>query len=439
MSFNIEVMKRRLLIKYPFFGSVLANTNFIETDSEKTAATDGKNIYYNLNFVNSLKEKEQTFLFAHEVCHIAFDHIYRSEGKNQRLWNIATDGVINSILSQNEGLPLIEGVVNIKDANKYDSEELYEKLLKENQQSQSEQQNNSGVGSSQKQNGSGSGKDSQEEEKQQNVGHDNHSIWSEAVKKKNEEDKNKKSENDDEIQKEAKKMSKIGEKKIFEENKIMRDNQLDELRKSLAEQSTTCGSRTNQIKINVGQIGASKALIDWRRYLREAVKYDEDWSFQSPIIEDGIIKPERIDLEKSETEILLDTSGSINDILLRNFLRECKNILKTSNVRVGCFDEKFYGFTNIKTMSDIENLQLEGRGGTDFNVAVNSFSKNATNKIIFTDGCATMPQKKADVIWIVFGGKKINPLGGKVININEDDLYKLERYEENNTFGGKRR
>lgn len=75
---NVESIKRRLLIKYPFFGSVVANSNFI---AEPAVGTDGKNIYYNLNFIESITDDQQTFIFAHVICHIAFDHIFRSEGK----------------------------------------------------------------------------------------------------------------------------------------------------------------------------------------------------------------------------------------------------------------------------------------------------------------------------------------------------------------------
>ena len=65
-------------------------------------------------------------------------------------------------------------------------------------------------------------------------------------------------------------------------------------------------------------------------------------------------------------------------------------------------------------------------GGTDFNVAVNAFSSRATNKIIFTDGHSRIHEKEArGVIWIVFGNEKINPKGGKVINIQKEQLKRL--------------
>ena len=112
---NIESIKRRLLVKYPFFGSVVANSNFIAEPAVETAGTDGKTIYYNPNFIESITEDQQTFIFAHVICHIAFDHIFRSEGKDKDLWNIATDSVVNAFLKQ-DGLPIVEGGIDIPEA-----------------------------------------------------------------------------------------------------------------------------------------------------------------------------------------------------------------------------------------------------------------------------------------------------------------------------------
>ena len=102
---------------------------------------------------------------------------------------------------------------------------------------------------------------------------------------------------------------------------------------------------------NITDIGTSEPLIDWRRLLKEAVKYDIDWSYQNAGIENGVVTAYLEEIPRPETEIVLDTSGSIDETLLRNFLRECKNILQTSKVKVGCFDTQFYGFTEIKDVS----------------------------------------------------------------------------------------
>lgn len=512
---NIESIKRRLLVKYPFFGSVVANSNFIAEPAVGTAGTDGKTIYYNPNFIESITDEEQTFIFAHEICHIAFDHIFRSEGKDKDLWNIATDSVINAYLKQ-DGLPIVEGGVDIPEAINYDAEEMYKKLLEEKkqqqqpngqgngknqkgsqqqsggngqngnneQQSQFQQQSSSSSESSQEQNkqsqeqSGGTPEDSKKKEKQQDVGHDTHSMWDKAVEKRHQEeqsqsntgqsndkgedkqslldklrkmfdkkkeqqsqlqqlDENQNKEQEKKKNEEIKKLTELGEKEAFKQNKIERKKQLEELRKALASRSHGHGNTTNSERRNITDIGMSEPLIDWRRLLKEAVKYDVDWSYQNAGIEDGVVTAYLEEIPRPETEIVLDTSGSIDETLLRNFLRECKNILQTSKVKVGCFDTKFYGFTEIKDVSDIDNLEFYGGGGTNFDAAINAFTRRVENKIIFTDGDADMPSTPIDAIWIVFGRIEINPPGGKVIHINNEQLDRLYSNEISSNSKGK--
>lgn len=408
---NIESIKKKLLFKYPFFGSVIANSSFIEKNEIDTAATDGENIYYNPEFINNLIEDEKVFVFAHEVCHIAFDHLKRSENKNKKIWNIATDSVINSLLKQ-DGLPLIKGCVDIEGAFNYNAEEMYDKLLKEN----NEQDSNSGKEKDSNQDEGNGSSDSSNE----NVGHDSHDMWGKVIEKENNEGetKNKKEEH-------AKKMAEAGEKKVFEKNKKERKRKIEELRKSLASKSHEPGNSSNGATRDVNDIGTSKVLINWRRILKETITYNIDWSYKNATIEDGVVVAHLEDIPHPVTEIVLDTSSSVDETLLKNFLKECKNILNVSKIKVGCFDTKFYGFNEVKNDKDIDNMKFKGGGGTDFNVAVNAFTKRVENKIIFTDGCSYMPNKAIDAIWVVFGSKKIKPKGGKVIYIKREELANL--------------
>ncbi len=498
MKYDIAALKRKMLVKYPFFGSVVASVGYKENTDIPTAGTDGETIYYNPEYLKSLSVEEQTFVFAHEVCHIAFNHILRSEGKDPELWNIATDGVINQFLKR-DGLKMAKGGVDIAEAINYDAEQLYEKLLQEKQQrqqqqqngqgngqnqqgnqqqnqqqnggggqsgdnqqqSQSQQQNSSGGGSlqeqdkqSQEQSGGGFGEDSQEEEKQQDVGHDTHSMWEQALKKHKEEQeksgkkeslldkllgKDKKEKEKTELEKKQEELEGMGEKDAFKKNFEDKTKQLEELKEAISKQASQAGTSTNRDVRTVNDIGTAKPIIDWRYVLREAIKYDVDWSYKNATLEDGVVVANLEEQPMPETEIVLDTSGSINEVLLKNFLRECKNILQHTKLKVGCFDTEFYGFHEIRTEEDIENMRFEGGGGTDFDVAVGAFSRRVENKIIFTDGEASMPDMPLDAIWIVFGGERINPKGGRVIHITPEQLDRLYSYEiESETKGRSR-
>lgn len=402
MKSDIEMLKRKMLVKYPFFGSIVTNIGYKESKDIIAAATDGKIIYYNPDFLNELNISEQIFIFAHEVCHIAFNHILRSENKDNDLWNIATDAVINQFLKR-DGLTMVQGGVDIKEAINYDVETLYEKLLQNKQSLESDKS-------------------------KQDVGHDSHELWEQAVKKYKEENVNEKKDKTG-LEKKQEELEKTGEKDAFKKNLEEKKKQLEGLKEEILKQSLQKGTLANGDVRSISDIGTSKPIIDWRYALREAIKYGVDWSYKNAIIEDGIIKANLEEQPIPETEIVLDTSDSINNKLLRGFLRECKNILKQSRLKVGCFDTKFYGFHEIKTLSDIDNMILKGGGGTNFEVAVNAFTRRVENKIIFTDGYASMPNTSIDVIWIVFGNKKINPKSGKVIYIDNDTLNKMCSYE----------
>ena len=485
MKYDIAALKRKMLVKYPFFGSVVASVGYKENKDIPTAGTDGETIYYNPEYLEGLSVEEQTFIFAHEVCHIAFNHILRSEGKNPELWNIATDGVINQFLKR-DGLKMAPGGVDMAEAINYDAEQLYEKLLQEKQQSgqgnsqqnqqgnqqqssdggqsgdnqqqsQSPQQGNSGSGSSQEQkkqsqeqSGGESGEDSKKEDKsKQDVGHDTHSMWEQAVKKHKEQqektdkkeslldkllgkDKDKKDKEKTELEKKQEELESMGEKDSFKKNLEDKKKQLEELKEAISKQASQAGTSTNRDIRTVNDIGTAKPLIDWRYVLREAIKYDVDWSYKNATLEDGVVNANLEEQPMPETEIVLDTSGSINEVLLKNFLRECKNILQHTKLKVGCFDTEFYGFHEIRTEEDIENMEFVGGGGTDFDIAVDAFSRRVENKIIFTDGEASMPDMPLDAIWIVFGGEKINPKGGKVIHIDNEQLERLYNYQMTN-------
>ena len=464
MKYDIAALKRKMLVKYSFFGSVVASVGYKENKDIPTAGTDGETIYYNPEYLESLSIEEQVFVFAHEVCHIAFNHILRSEGKAPELWNIATDAIINQFLKR-DGLKIVEGGVDMEEAIEYDAEQLYEKLLQEKQQRQQQQQNGQGNGQhqqgnqqqnqqqsgsgqsgnsqqqSQEQSGGGSDEDSQKEEKPQDVGHDTHSMWEQAVKKHKEQQGKSDIKNKEktELEKKQEELEGMGEKAAFKKNLEDKKKQLEELKEAIFKQASQAGTTTNGDVRIVSDIGTAKPIVDWRYVLREAIKYDVDWSYKNATLEDGVVVANLEEQPMPETEIVLDTSGSINEVLLKNFLRECKNILQHTKLKVGCFDIMFYGFHEIRTEEDIENMQFEGGGGTNFNVAVKAFSRRVENKIIFTDGEASMPNMSLDAIWMVFGRKKINPKGGRVIHITPEQLDRLYSYEiESETKGRSR-
>jgi predicted metal-dependent peptidase len=65
-----------------------------------TAATDGKVIKFNPEFIKQLTKPQAIFLLAHEVMHCIFKHPWRRGNRDPQLWNEACDFVINDALIQ---------------------------------------------------------------------------------------------------------------------------------------------------------------------------------------------------------------------------------------------------------------------------------------------------------------------------------------------------
>ena len=89
-----------MLIKHDFWGKMATRMRLINADEWcGTLATDGKNFYYNSQFVLGLGNIEKViFGFAHEVLHCIYDHIPRTGDRDKKLSNIAQDYVINADL-----------------------------------------------------------------------------------------------------------------------------------------------------------------------------------------------------------------------------------------------------------------------------------------------------------------------------------------------------
>lgn len=411
-----------MLRKYPTFGSTISSVKYVKTKDIPTAATNGKIIYYNEDFMSGLTDDQQTFILSHEVCHIALSHIERGEGKDKRLWNIATDAVINKHLER-DGLAMVDGVVNIDNALEYDAEELYEKLLKENEEKQ-------------KQNKDGNSEKGNED----NVGHDSHEMWGsgdelEGGDDNNEQDEQSNSNDTQEVNKGANDGQKsnkptVSEKEQFEKNAEERTSRAQRIMDELKGQSGSFGGSEKLFK--PGEVGvAKKAVTNWKRTLVRYLEIeDEVWGHRfSDSGNNYAARIEDIELEDmAETEIILDTSGSVSQELLKSFLRQVKLVLKTSKIKVGTFSNDFNGFVEIKNKDDIDNLQLHIGGGTNFDAASRAFSRGRNfNRICFTDGMdggdAKIRDKRNDIVWVSFENKHFRPDKGRVIYVPENEIY----------------
>lgn len=81
-----------------FYTAILFSLKQQITEEIPTAATDGKHLLINPAFFWDLSINERIGLLAHEVLHVALDHMHRRGSRDPMVWNMAADYVINSAL-----------------------------------------------------------------------------------------------------------------------------------------------------------------------------------------------------------------------------------------------------------------------------------------------------------------------------------------------------
>ncbi|RIH83256.1 DUF2201 family putative metallopeptidase [Calidithermus roseus] len=122
----------RIRSRSPFFATLALFARFRPSREVVTAATDGRDVYYNPAFMSRLPEREFEGVLLHEVLHAAHLHVTRRSLRNPQLWNIAADIVVNGIL-RDHGFELPQGALFDSALERYSVEEVYALLLKHSQ------------------------------------------------------------------------------------------------------------------------------------------------------------------------------------------------------------------------------------------------------------------------------------------------------------------
>lgn len=279
----------------------------------------------------------------------------------------------------------------------------------------------------------------------------NHDMWKEAVKKYElDQELNKKrlaekrardakqpetTENSD--KEKSQEMSKSDfEKKFEQKNKEKKEEIGRELLKNLKEHIGSKGVGKGQSdgeKYTLGDVGNSKKIFSWKTILKRYIDNDVEMYDYRRADEDNYYQARVEDIEqfdKPGVEVMLDTSYSVSDSLIREFLRQLKQLIKDTKLRVGCFSYFVYDFVEIKKVQDIDTFKIEGRSSTNFNGAAQAFTwKGADaqnlNRIIFTDGedDFTLTDKKyKNLIWIIYDNPDFKTDYGRVIHVNSEDI-----------------
>jgi predicted metal-dependent peptidase len=380
-----------LLLKAPFFGNMATRMRLINADDWcPTAATDGRNFFYNTEFVKKLSTKKLEFLFGHEICHCIFDHFGRVGSRDRQLSNIAQDFAVNQILiDERIGDKITE--VKICYDPKYRGkaweeiyDELYEKAEKISMEDLLKQLGDTLDEHINEEEGAGAG------------------------------------------DKDGKKGGKPSLTK--EEAQAIKD----EIKQAMVQSAAAAGAGKVPAGIQRMIKDMTEPKIDWRELVRQEIQsiVRNDYSFTRPnrkSAHSGAILPGMKEATTIDVGISIDMSGSIGNEDATTFLSEVKGIMdqyEDFKINLWCFDTEVYNHQEIThdNSEDLLDYEPQGGGGTDFEVNWQFMEENGIKPkkfIMFTDGypCGGWGDEEyCDTIFIVKGNTEARaPFGETVI------------------------
>jgi predicted metal-dependent peptidase len=117
----------RTVLDHPFFASLLLGMRVRKDSGTRTACTNGREIRYNPDFIDSLHVDQVVFVLAHLIMHIAHLHPMRRSTRDLGKFNKAGDFAINGIL-KDAGLSMLPGALYKKEYEHLSAEQIYERL-----------------------------------------------------------------------------------------------------------------------------------------------------------------------------------------------------------------------------------------------------------------------------------------------------------------------
>jgi len=124
----MEQTKIRLMLDYPFFGSLALTMQLIEDSSIQTVTTNGKEVRYNQDFIAGLSSANKLFIYIHEICHVILGHSVRRGNRKPEPWNIACDYAANLLIHESTNVVRPPWALFSRDYEGWSAERIYEEL-----------------------------------------------------------------------------------------------------------------------------------------------------------------------------------------------------------------------------------------------------------------------------------------------------------------------
>ena len=376
-----------LLLRASFFGNLATRLKLVNADEWcGTAATDGRNFYYNSRFIQMLRPKEIEFLFGHEVLHCVYDHFGRRGDRDPQLFNIANDFAVNADLIKHRVGEKITTVPCLHDP-KYDgmsSEEIYDLLY----------------------------------EKADKISLSD--LMDKLI------DEHLDGEGDADGDGNGDKQGK-GRPKLSDADRQAIRDEIKEAMLAAAATADGAGNIPAGVKRLIQELTEPK--MNWRELLRmqleSTIKSDYTWmrASRKGWHMDAVMPGMKLD-PMIDIAVALDASGSISESMLKDFLGEVQGIMDSFpayRIHVVTFDTEAYNPAqyNSENLDDICDYEVKGGGGTDFDCVFNYLKENEIEPkrlVMFTDGYpfgSWGDENYTDTVFILHGTTTIVPPWGQ--------------------------
>lgn len=354
----------RLLDRERFYAEIILQMDITLTTSIKTAGvyiTDKVHMHINPEFFSKLSTDEQTAILIHECKHILFDHIPRSKELAPDVYaknadRTIEDSVINhmkhsalnvaadcSINPNTAHIPVWGVFPKNFDLEDGQTFEWYHDKLKDN-------------------------------EKMKAFSGDDHALWGES-----------------------------------EQDKELLREKIRQTINSAAKKAKAAGSMSASDELLVDRLNHKPKdwKADLRRFVAKQIETILESSRKKRNRRYGISHPGVVKWEKLTLGVAIDTSGSVSDEALSQFMAEIAQIHKYANVIVVEADSEI---KNRYEFDPKKKYSISGRGGTAYTPALDHFTNKETidGLIYFGDmDCfdEIVKKPKYPVLWAIVGNQ----------------------------------
>ncbi len=391
---KLSAARTRLILDRPFLGALVLRLPLKATRPErcKTIGTDVRALYYNPEYISRLTLEQTQFVLAHEALHCALSHFARRQHRVKHRWDIACDLAINPLLLK-DGLKPPPGVLLKSGFEGMMAEEIYPYI----------------------------------EEDEEDQPHDDHFY--------NEEERSAGSAGAQPLDNDDRQQAGSGAGESDAEQSGEGPRALSETeREQLAVQWRQRLAGAAQQAMQAGKLGATMARLvehllqpqlPWRmllaRYMTAAAR--DDYSYQRPSRREGDAILPTLKSTQIDVVVVLDTSGSVTDTEMQEFVSEINAIKGQMRARIvlhACDAELcrhgHWVFEPWEVFSPPGDVY--GRGGTSFKPAFDWLEREGREPellVYFTDAEGDFPKTEPNfpVIWLVKGRGKV-PWGQRI-------------------------